>query len=72
MPEMQLFDYQDTWNAVKPFAIPVIVWFIFAVVIAIFIGTLKKGLTKQIAAAVAMFVLPASLIYFILVGLGSI
>lgn len=72
MPEMQLFDYQDMWNAIKPFAIPVIIWFVFAVVVAILIGSLKEGLIKGVAAAVATFVLPASLIYFILIGLGTI
>lgn len=72
MPETQLFDYQDMWQAIKPFAVPVLIWFAFAAIVAILIGSLKEGLIKGVAAAVAMFVLPTSLIYFILVGLGTI
>lgn len=72
MPETQLFDYQDMWQAIKPFAVPVLIWFVFAVVVAILIGSLKKGIIKRVAAAAAMFILPTSLIYFILVGLGTI
>lgn len=72
MPETQLFDYRDMWQTIKPFAVPVLVWFVFAVVVAILIGSLKKGIIKRVAAAAAMFILPISLIYFILVGLGTI
>lgn len=73
MPEdMQLFDYQEMWNAVEPLAIPVIIWFVFAVIVAIFIAALKNGPIKKFVGALAMIILPVSLIYFILVGLGAI
>lgn len=72
MRDTQLFDYQEMWKAIEPFAIPVLIWFVFAILVAVFIATLKDGPLKKFLAPLLTLILPISLIVFVLVGLGAL
>ena len=72
MPEIQLFDFEEMWKVIEPFAIPVIKWFFVSVLIVIFIASMRQGIVKQIISGLAIVILPASVIIFLLVGLGAI
>ena len=72
MPKVQLFDFEEMWIVIEPLAIPVIIWFFVSILIVIFIASMRQGIVKQIISGLAVVILHASVILFLLVGLGAI
>ncbi|OED32513.1 hypothetical protein BHE17_08685 [Planococcus maritimus] len=68
MPEIQIFD-QYMWEAIKPFAVPVIIWAVFIIIGAIIVGSMRSGIVRQMITGLFILSLPVSLYFILTIGL---